>query len=533
MNRVLEKVFPSFSRHGAGQTKSYYSFPEGSDAASVTFQVKYSGNETVADGRVVLFFAPVPDPEPRHEAFDLEQLNPIFAKDVEGVSSRDTIEFHNVEFSVPEALAFVPGNIDHFDTGELYVQALIEADVSDPDPNTCTKNWYSAPVKVSLDGKKSACVVEVVADKAICNMTNTSCDEFFECTSMRSTALSDYHGVDVHLYAAIVLPKGYHQRSPDERFPTVYYIEGFTGTEEYASRARAFLNSAQGAKWKAGTWPTPMIRVTLGSRFRFGHTSFANSEVNGPWATALVTEFIPFLEARYAMVQAPQARFLHGHSSGGWSSLWLQLQHPDIFGGTWSTSPDPVDFSYFQTVDIYNAKNMYWDPYGRPYPTSRSDGVVTCTIRDENQVERVYARGNGGQWDAFFALFSPRNPINGMPVPLYDKVTGEIDASVAQYWSQKDICRILRQKRELLSTTLRGKIHVICGIDDNYYLNDACASLRTLFIEAASDVKVQPEDSPVPNYVDLLPGDHTTIRSRQHYERIHQEIAAAFAAFQS
>ncbi|GAB9477749.1 hypothetical protein Gpo141_00014890, partial [Globisporangium polare] len=237
-----------------------------------------------------------------------------------------------------------------------------------------------------------------------------------------------------------------------------------------------------GGDWRAGDWPTPMFRVTLGSRSKFGHTSFADSETNGPWGSALVQEFIPFFEAKFkSAVSASRGRFLHGHSSGGWSTLWLQLQFPEFFGGTWSTAPDPVDFSRFQIVNIYESENMYWDSFGRPYPVARSDGKVLGSIRDVSQVERVLGRGNGGQWDAFFAVFSPRDPVTKMPVPLFDKVTGEIDEKVVEYWKRFDICKFLRERPELLtSESLRGKVHVICGNEDNYYLDGACRSLRKL-----------------------------------------------------
>lgn len=229
--------------------------------------------------------------------------------------------------------------------------------------------------------------------------TNT---EWVEHISLKSELLSKYHDQDVYISASVVLPKGYHDATTTKAYPTVYYIEGFTGTEAYASRANAFLSSEMGSDWQAGKWSTPMLRVTLGSRFKFGHTSFADSETNGPWGTALVQEFIPYFEGKYpTAVCGAHGRFLHGHSSGGWSTLWLQLQFPEVFGGTWSTAPDPVDFSNFQIVNIYEAENMYWDPHGRPYPSYRNDGQILCSIRDENLIERVYTRGNGGQWDAF------------------------------------------------------------------------------------------------------------------------------------
>ncbi|RLN94071.1 hypothetical protein BBJ28_00015321 [Nothophytophthora sp. Chile5] len=356
-------------------------------------------------------------------------------------------------------------------------------------------------------------------------------DVWVEHISMKSELLSEYHKQDVYMMASVVLPKDYQGLKSTHQFPTVYYIEGFTGTESYATRAKYFLASEMGQEWQEGRWPTPMLRVTLGSRFKFGHTSFADTEANGPWGTALVSELIPYLESKYSAVSKPSGRFLHGHSSGAWSTLWLQLQFPDFFGGTWSSAPDPVDFSRFQVVNIYEAENAYWDPNGHPYPTSRSSGLVTCSNRDENLVERVYGRGNGGQWDAFvsarnhFALFSPRDG-SGMPIPLFDKVSGAIDRDVAVYWERYDICKFLSQRPELLTTKLLGKVHVICGDEDTYYLDGACRSLQKL----VGDGKAPTDDgAAVPNYVAMVPGDHTTIRSRAHYLQVYAEIAAVCA----
>jgi hypothetical protein len=113
--------------------------------------------------------------------------------------------------------------------------------------------------------------------------------EWVQYVELKSELLSSYHNRDVYIYAAIVLPKGYDDRKPDENFPIVYYIEGFTGTENYIQKTNSFLDSAMGRNWKNGDWPLPMIRVTLGSRFTYGHTSFSDGEVNGPWGTALVS----------------------------------------------------------------------------------------------------------------------------------------------------------------------------------------------------------------------------------------------------
>ena len=60
----------------------------------------------------------------------------------------------------------------------------------------------------------------------------------------------------------------------------------------------------------------------------------------------------PLHRSRISYVADPRASFVGGHSSGGWSSLWLQVAYPETFGGVWSTSPDPVDFRDWQGTNF-------------------------------------------------------------------------------------------------------------------------------------------------------------------------------------
>ena len=80
----------------------------------------------------------------------------------------------------------------------------------------------------------------------------------------------------------------------------------------------------------------------------------------------------PTSRRTFPALATPRARLLNGHSSGGWSSLWLQVTYPDFFGGTWSTSPDPVDFRDFQRINLYAAgENMFRDKDGKRRPIAR------------------------------------------------------------------------------------------------------------------------------------------------------------------
>lgn len=99
-----------------------------------------------------------------------------------------------------------------------------------------------------------------------------------------------------------------------------------------------------------------------------------------------------------------------------------------------------------------------------------------------------------------------------MPIPLFDKVSGDINRDVAKYWERFDICKFLQKRPELLKTKLRGKVHVICGIEDTYYLDFACRSLQKLVGNSKANAQ---DGSAVPNYVAMVPGDHTVF-ARAH-----------------
>ena len=88
----------------------------------------------------------------------------------------------------------------------------------------------------------------------------------------------------------------------------------------------------------------------------------------------LIEELIPYIETKYRGIGTGQARFVTGHSSGGWSSLWLQITYPDDFNGVWSTSPDPVDFRDFQRIDLTKPDaNMFVDAHGEKRPIARGE----------------------------------------------------------------------------------------------------------------------------------------------------------------
>jgi hypothetical protein len=93
---------------------------------------------------------------------------------------------------------------------------------------------------------------------------------------------------------------------------------------------------------------------------------------------------------------------------------------------------------------------------------------------------------SGQQWDIWEAVYSPAGP-DGYPKPIWNKLTGEIDSTVAAYWREHyDLSHILRRDWKTLGPKVRGKLKIYVGDMDNYYLNNAVYLVED-FLRTATD----------------------------------------------
>ena len=304
-----------------------------------------------------------------------------------------------------------------------------------------------------------------------------------------SPVLSRFWGRPAHMRGWVLTPPGYGA-SPMRRYPTVYFTHGFGGDLNNLVQFAIYIDQAMAD----GSAP-PMIWVLLDESSSTGTHEFADSVNNGPWGQALTSELIPDLERRWRMDARVKGRFLNGHSSGGWASLWLQTRYPKVFGGTWSTSPDPSDFHDFTGTDLYApGSNVYRRADGSLTPLVRDHGKVLATMEDFARIEAVEG-DYGGQMTSFDWVFSPRGP-DGRPEPMFDRATGAVDPAVVAYWRDNyDIAFRLARDWPRLKPDLDGKIHVIVGTADSFYLDGAAHRLKGVLdtVGAKSDFRFLPE----------------------------------------
>lgn len=442
-------------------------------APTRAFVVKLSNQ--VADkpisGRVLVFVTTNPQRQPINGPnwFGAE---PFVAMDVDKLVPNDSVILKD------EKADTFPDPISKWPEAKYRVQAILDHDFYYPSAADGPGNFFSNVVDWEPATQPR---IELVLDQVVPEFQYVDTDRI-KFVERKSQLLSDYFQRDVIDRAAVILPASYDSQ-PQQRYPVYYEITGFGGN------LRAM--SGRGPRERPGATDTvEFIQVMLTGECKNGHHVYANSAANGPRGDVLIQELIPYIDAQFRTIADPRARFVGGHSSGGWSSLWLQVNYPEVFGGVFSTSPDPVDFRDFQGTDLYAqpTQSVYIDSQGKRRPLARRGTTVILRYDDFCKMDQVL--GRGGQMRSFDAVFSPLDS-KGQPRRCWDPATGMVDPEVADYWKKYDIGIIVSENWDKLREQLSGKLHIAMGDQDTFYLEGATFKLAQRLKELGSDAEIE------------------------------------------
>ncbi len=429
-------------------------------------------------GRLILFL--VPD-SPRF-ASAMPADGPFFRalQPIASIPVGELADGAVVEFDFAKAASF-RGAFEELD-GAWRVQAVLDSDFTERG-HLGPGNLVSQPITVELASDRADEVRLELTDIVPPRATPpgaTADGHGVVWIERRSELLSRHFGREFRMRAGVVLPYGYHDRGfPRRMWPAIYVVGGFGANHLAAIAAAPALQSSEArAAVPQAAW------IYLDADTPWGHSGFVDSDANGPIGRALVEEFIPFLEERFRLIATPEARIVTGHSSGGWTAVHLAITYPDVFGAAFASAPDPVDFSAFQSTDLYRDPSLFVSSDGSDTPSYRgilgpNDDRVFMTVRDEVASERAIdpdGRG-GGQWAAWEAMWSPLDPTRRAPRRLFDPDTGAIDATTVAAWSRHDIAQRLERDPDRIGPILDERVRIVCGTRDSYYLNRAGARL--------------------------------------------------------
>ncbi len=480
-------------------------------------------NSTSLDGRLLLMLSNNDEKEPRFQINDGLNTQLIYGLNVEGLKPSETITFDNDVFGYPyPSLAEVP-------PGEYNVQALLHVyetfnletghTVKLPMDNGEGQQWnkspgnlYSQPFKIKVTDK-GITDIHVVMNQVIPPIEEPEDTDWVKHIKVKSEKLSKFWGRDIYLGAHVLLPKGFDDH-PEAKYPLMVFhghfpsdFGGFrtvppdTNLEpEYSERFDLDgynIMQQQEAydfykRWNEPDFPRMLI-VEIQHPTPYYDDSYAvNSANQGPYGDAITYELIPEIERQFRGIGEGWSRFLYGGSTGGWEALAVQVNYPEEYNGCFAACPDPIDFRAYCLTNIYEDDNAYYYdsrhkklevPAHRDYL-----GNIQSTLRSGNHLELVLGdkSRSGQQWDIWEATYSPQGN-DGYPVRIWDKMTGDIDHKIAEYWKENyDLRYILERDWDKLGPNLRGKINIYCGDMDNYYLNNA-VYLMEEFLEGTTN----------------------------------------------
>ena len=384
----------------------------------------------------------------------------LTAKEVDSLSSRSSITI------APLGRVF-PDDFCHAPKAKYYFKAILDVDHNYAYNPVITNGDWSSEVKTATITPASAGELELTLNKRH-NKSALKLPTNVELFEQKSPSVSQFLKQDTYFRSLVLLPPNYHKS--DLTYPVVFSFHSFGVTADnlVGNEITILSQGMKSGKLPEMIWVFPLYKTKLGIH------EFVDSRNNGPWATSLLTEILPQLEAHYKMDARPEGRLLTGHSSGGWAALWLQVNYPQTFGGSWAIAPDPVDFRNFVNIDLTQrpGQNFYSHKDGSLRNGWKSSNGKGQSWKDLAQQEKIFGEF-GGQIATFEAAFSPRNN-SGKPAQLFDRDSGEIDTNVADYWVENfDIARLLEKNWRNIGARLNDKIHIIVGDEDNLYLNES------------------------------------------------------------
>lgn len=473
-------------------------------AAETTIQVTFDASlhPQPFTGRVYLFTsAKATEPRFGPNWFAPEQF---FAQDVTNWQPGTVVSFGP---ETAEKILGHPKSFADWRPEDGKIQAVIRFNPWERDIGRGPGNGFGAAADLTPHGLAEPLLVNQLVPAVTFEETR-----WVRLVAQQSVLLSEFHQRPVVMRAAAILPASYYDQ-PQCRYPVIYTIPGFSGTHRSAQSIKEPIAETN----EAGV---EFIRILLDPSSPLGHHVFADSANNGPWGSALIGELIPAIDQRFRTLPESTARFLTGHSSGGWSSLWLQVTYPETFGGTWSTAPDPVDFRDFQQINVYRAgERVYVAADGSRRPIARkSPSEVALWFDDFDHMEETL--GPGGQLHSFEAVFSPRG-ADGKPLRLWNRQSGELNAEVAKAWENYDIRLMLERNWASLGPRLAGKLHIFMGDADTFYLEGATSLLKEALAALGSDAVVE-----------IVPDkDHSNLLTAELRDRIRREMTDRFLKF--
>src|SRR5438132_8245307 len=273
-----------------------------------------------------------------------------------------------------------------------------------------------------------------------------------ESEALRDNALGDPSVRPLWLW----LPPGYDDS--DRLYPSVYAIQGMTGQLDMWRNRASFRPTYLEL---VDELAPACIVVLVDCWTSLGGSQFLDSPATGNYHTYLCDEVIPFVDARFRTLAAPEHRGIMGKSSGGYGAMVTPMLRPDLFGGLATHAGDAL-FEVCYQPEFAQVARALRDHYDGSYERFWEDFRSRPAWSKESDPQLVNAY-------AMAACYS----AGKLP---FDTATGALKPDVFGRWLEWDPVRMVPRYADALRSL--PAIWIDAGTRAEYYLDLGAEAFR-------------------------------------------------------
>jgi hypothetical protein len=265
----------------------------------------------------------------------------------------------------------------------------------------------------------------------------------------------------------VYVPPGYDEDDA-RRYPSIYVIQGLTGQlDMWRNRFPFRRNFPELAdELFAGDQSPAAILVYVDCWTSIGGSQFLDSPGTGRYHTYLCDEVVPWVDANYRTLAAPEHRGISGKSSGGYGAMVTPMLRPDLFGGLATHAGDAL-FENCYLPEFRQVARALRDDYDGSYERFWTDFRSRPALSKESDHALLDA------WCMAACYSADEDGTVRLP---FDPATGELVAEVWERWLEKDPVRMVARHAD----ALRGlrAIYIDAGTKDEWYLDLGAEAFR-------------------------------------------------------
>jgi S-formylglutathione hydrolase FrmB len=285
----------------------------------------------------------------------------------------------------------------------------------------------------------------------------------FQSAALKGNALGDPYVRPLWVY----VPPGYEDDA-ERRYPSIYLIQGLGGQlDMWRNRGTFRRNPVELMDQLFGAGDSePALLVWVDAWTSFGGSQFLDSPGTGRYHTYLCDEVVPWVDANYRTLAAPDHRGISGKSSGGYGAMVTPMLRPDLFGGLATHAGDALfevcylpDFRRSARVlrDDYDGSfDRFWEDFRSRIPFSKPSDY---SLTNDWCMAACYSTDEDGT----------------VHVP-YEPLTGELKPDVWERWLAWDPVRMAPRHADALRSL--KAIYIDAGNRDDAYLDLSAEAFR-------------------------------------------------------